>query len=63
MDLSEVRLQAKITEIQPQKIEELAKNISKYSNAQTAVNVTDFSANDPFHIKLQQLSETVFLTG
>ena len=63
MDLSEVRLQAKITEIQPQKIEELAKNISKYSNAQTAVNVTDFSANDPFHIKLQQLSETVFSPG
>ncbi|MDC3124140.1 AIPR family protein [Gammaproteobacteria bacterium] len=63
VDLTDVRVQAKITEIQPQNIEELAKNISRYSNAQTAVNLTDFSANDPFHIKLQQLSETVFSPG
>ena len=60
MNLREVQLQAKITEIEPKNIEKLSKNISKYSNAQTAVNVTDFSANDPFHRKLQQLSETVY---
>ena len=56
MNLSEVQLQAKITEIEPKNIEKLSKNISKYSNEQTAVNVTDFSENDPFNRKLQQLS-------
>lgn len=63
VDLSFVRVQAKITVVDPQFLDTLVPNISRFSNTQNKVNETDFSANHPFHVQLQQLSQSVWVPG
>ena len=63
LDLSNVAVQAKITVVRPEDIETLVPQISRYSNTQNRVNEADFSANHPFHVRLQQLSETIWALG
>lgn len=62
-DLSEVAVQAKITVIRPDQIDTLVPQISRYANTQNRVNEADFSANHPFHVALQKLSQTVWAPG
>lgn len=62
-DLSDVFVQAKLTVVRPDQIEELVPKISRYANTQNRVNEADFSANHPFHVKLQQLSQTTWAPG
>lgn len=61
VDLSAVSVQAKITRIEPEEVENLVPMISRCSNTQNKVNETDFSANHPFHVRFQELSERVWL--
>jgi AIPR protein len=42
------------------KLDEVVAKISQYANSQNKVNVADFSANDPFHRRLEELSRTVW---
>jgi hypothetical protein len=63
VDLSRVFVQAKITKIEPKFVDSLVPMISRFSNTQNKVNETDFSANHPFHVKFQQLSEKVWAPG
>jgi hypothetical protein len=63
VDLSDVFVQAKLTLVQPEHIETLVPLISRYANTQNKVNEADFSANHPFHVRLQQLSETIWTPG
>ncbi|MCB9789041.1 MAG: AIPR family protein [Deltaproteobacteria bacterium] len=63
LDISKVFVQAKLTVVRPERIESLVPLISRYSNTQNRVNEADFSANHPFHVKLQQLSETIWVPG
>ena len=60
-----VQVQAKITVVKggPEAIEELVPLVSRYANTQNRVNEADFSANHPFHVKIEQLSETIFTPG
>jgi len=44
----------------PENIDIIAPKISEYSNAQNKVNTADFSANDPFHINLESISQTIW---
>ena len=37
-------------------MDKLVPFISRYANTQTKVNLSDFSANDPYHIQLGRLS-------
>jgi hypothetical protein len=62
-DLSEVYVQAKITIVRPEHIETLVPLVSRYANTQNRINEADFSANHPFHVRLQQLSETIWTPG
>jgi len=62
-DLSEVYVQAKITIVRPEHIETLVPLVSRYANTQNRINEADFSANHPFHVRLQQLSETIWAPG
>lgn len=62
-DLTDVFVQAKLTLIRPEQIEELVPKISRYANTQNRVNEADFSANHPFHVKLQQLSQSIWTPG
>lgn len=65
VDLSAVMVQAKITVVrggQPV-AEELVPLISRYANTQNRVNEADFSANHPYHVRIQQLANTVWAPG
>jgi hypothetical protein len=62
-DLSRVQVQVKITVVKPEHLDTLVPCISRYSNTQNKVNETDFSANHPYHVQLQQLSQTVWAPG
>jgi hypothetical protein len=64
-DISKVSVQAKITVVHggTDIVEELVPLISRYANTQNRVNEADFSANHPFHVKVQQLANTTWAPG
>ena len=55
-DLSEVHVAAKLIEIDSEDHDELVRNVSRYANSQNRITEADFSANDPFHVRLEELS-------
>jgi AIPR protein/Abortive infection phage resistance protein N-terminal domain len=59
-DISGVLVQAKITVVNSGRIDSIVPNISRYANTQNRVTGADFSANDPFHIRLEELSRTIW---
>lgn len=59
-DLSRVFVQAKLSVVKPDRIAELVPLISRYANSQNKVSEADFSANDKFNVKLQELSRTIW---
>ncbi len=59
-DLAGIAVQAKLTVVQADVIDDMVPYISKYSNTQNKVTGADFSANHPFHVQLEELSRTVW---
>lgn len=60
-DLSKVFVQAKISVVDnAENIDEVVKNISEFSNTQNKIQMADFSANDPFHCQIEELSRTIW---
>lgn len=60
-DLSKVFVQMKISVItSPSDMDEIVPRISAFANTQNKVQVADFSANDPFHRKIEELSRTIW---
>ena len=60
-DLSQVHVAAKLIEIAEGEVqEELVRNVSRYANSQNRISEADFSSNDPFHIRIEELSRTVW---
>lgn len=59
-DLSKVYVQAKLTIVDSEQIDEVVPLISQYANSQNKVDTADFQANDPFHIKVEQLSRKIW---
>ena len=59
-DLSQVSVQAKLTVVRPELLDELVPSISRFSNTQNKVTGADFSANHPFHVNIEELSRTVW---
>ena len=62
-DISNVKVQTKITQVKTEAIHELAPLISRYANSQNKVSDADFSSNDPFNIEIQRLSERIWTPG
>lgn len=60
LDVSHVAVQAKITEIEGDRLDEMVPLISRYANSQNRVSASDLSSNDPFHIEVESLSRTVW---
>jgi hypothetical protein len=60
IDIGHVAVQAKITEIDGDRLEEMVPLISRYANSQNRVSVSDLSSNDPFHIEVESLSRSVW---
>lgn len=62
VDISQVNVQIKLTVIREQsKTEEMVGFISKYANSQNKINMSDFSANEPYHIEMARLSEKIYV--
>ena len=61
IDLSKVFVQAKLTVICQELTDELAPRIAEFANTQNPIQMADFSANDPFHIEIERLSNVVWL--
>ncbi|SNQ60391.1 AIPR family protein [Candidatus Methanoperedens nitratireducens] len=60
-DVSNIYVQVKLTVLKDaSRIDTFVPKISLYANSQNKVNAADFSANNPFHIKLEELSRTVW---
>lgn len=60
-DLSKVFIQMKISVIKsPDDMDEIVPRISAFANTQNKIQVADFSANDPFHRKVEELSRTIW---
>ncbi|MEH1855043.1 MAG: AIPR family protein [Nostoc sp.] len=59
-DISSIYVQAKLSVVAREKVNEIVPLISRYANNQNKVSEADFSANDPFHIKMEELSRTIW---
>ena len=60
-DLSKVFVQMKLSVItSPENMDEIVPRISAFANTQNKVQIADFSANDPFHRRIEELSRTVW---
>ena len=62
-DLSDVFVQAKITVVDSDRIDDIVPHISRYANTQNRVSEADFSSNDPFHVQIERLSERIWCPG
>ena len=61
-DLNPVNVQVKLSVIKERdKSVDIASNISKYANSQNKINMSDFNANDEYHIKMEQISRRTFI--
>ncbi len=60
-DLKNVYVQMKLSVIaELADLDEIVPKISAFANTQNKVQVADFSANDPFHRKVEELSRTIW---
>lgn len=60
-DLSHVYVQMKISVIHSSEdMDEIVPRISTFANTQNKIQVADFSANDPFHRRIEELSRTIW---
>lgn len=59
-DLKGIFVQAKISVIPPEHIDTIVPLISRYANSQNKVSDADFYANDPYHVKIEELSRTIW---
>lgn len=63
INLAPVRVPAKIIILKSRNgtaEENLISDISRFANSQSAVKVSDLSANQPYHVELERLSQTVY---
>jgi hypothetical protein len=63
IDLSHVMVPAKVIilkESRDDAREQLINNVSRYANSQTAVKMSDLSANRPFHVQLEKLANDIW---
>lgn len=62
IDISKVFVQMKLTVIRDMsKMDETVEYISKYANSQNKINMSDFSANDSYHVEMERLSRTIYV--
>src|SRR5690606_7208558 len=59
-DLSGIFVQAKLSVIPEEHVDEIVPLISRFANSQNKVSDADFFANDPFHIEIEELSRSVW---
>lgn len=63
LDLSKVWVQMKLSVLPPSCTPELIPLIARFANSQNKVNESDFFANHPYHLRLEQLSARLLAPG
>ena len=64
VDLSNVFVQMKLSVIQSaDAMDEIVPRISTFANTQNKIQVADFSANDPFHRRVEDLSRAIWASA
>lgn len=63
IDVSSVRVPAKIIVVQQDDLSRMVAAISRSANSQNTVQPADFSANDPFHVAVESLAANAWLPG
>lgn len=58
--LENIFVQAKIIVVPSDRLHQLVPLIARYSNTQNKVQEADFAANDRFHVRLEELSRTIW---
>ena len=62
LPLDKVNVQIKLTVIKAaDQAEDIIHNISKYANSQNKINMSDFNANDAYHVKMERISRSTFI--
>lgn len=62
VDISAVNVQIKLTVIRDlSRSEEMVGYISKYANSQNKINMSDFSANESYHVEMERLSRNIYV--
>ena len=61
LDLSQVRVQMKLSVLPPSRTADLIPLIARFANSQNKVNESDFFANHPYHLRLEQLSKQILV--
>lgn len=59
-DLSDARVQMKLTEVDPDRLAEIVPKISEYSNTQNRVTQVDFSSNHDYHVEIQRITRSLW---
>ena len=60
LPLDQVNVQIKLSVIKKKdKSEDIIHNISRYANSQNKINMSDFNANDAYHVKMERLSRSI----
>lgn len=59
-DISGVFIQMKLTVIEPERLQEIVPEISKYSNTQNKVTLVDFSSNHPYHVAIEKITRSLW---
>jgi len=57
--LSSVFVPMKLSVVAPELAGELVQQISRYANTQNAVRLSDFFANHPFHLRMEEISRRI----
>lgn len=58
-ELRKVFVQMKLSIVSPETAKELVPRISEYANSQNKVSAADFSANHPFHVRMEEFSKRI----
>lgn len=62
LPLEKVNVQIKLSVIKASdKAEDIIHNISKYANSQNKINMSDFNANDVYHVKMERISRNTYI--
>ena len=62
LPLDQVNVQIKLSVIKKKdQAEDIIHNISKYANSQNKINMSDFNANDDYHIEMERISRRTYI--
>ena len=63
VDVSKILVPTKITIVKKEQLRNVVPKISRFSNSQNAVKQSDFHSDNPYHKKIKELSQQIFIPG